>query len=281
MIGRATICIVSLAFLTSAGAQAQAPSPVPDVVILRDGGLVRGTIVEAPADGPVTIQLVTGDVRTYPRADVEYAGPESSRPVPPRPLDVHVPTSQTAVPAESPPSVADVPAPSRDEVRLRVTSVTPGLELNVQTGSATITAGLGYGSGGAVLEQYRALCTAPCEATLPRGTYSLMVRDERGRTYAVRERTSVSQPSELALGLRRPRGARIAGTVLMAVGVVLSAVGFSQVPKYDILDESSQWNTHFALGCSGLGLIGIGGMTVGFIRTRGVIEVRPMGFAPH
>ena len=62
---------------TAALAQAQVP---PDVVRLRGGGLVRGTIIEHLPGGPVHIQLVTGEERRIEADQVEWAGPATEMP---------------------------------------------------------------------------------------------------------------------------------------------------------------------------------------------------------
>src|SRR4051794_21414836 len=51
------------------------PASPPDVVKLKDGSLLRGTIVELKAKEFVQIQLLTGEVRRLGMDQVEYAGP--------------------------------------------------------------------------------------------------------------------------------------------------------------------------------------------------------------
>jgi len=61
-------------------------SPPKDIVRLRSGGIVRGTIVESVPGDAVKIQLVTGEVRMIPYGETTYAGPD----VPPVPVATHV-----------------------------------------------------------------------------------------------------------------------------------------------------------------------------------------------
>lgn len=48
----------------------------PDLVLLQDGGMVRGTIVESLVNEHVDIRLVDGQTRHFPWEDVKYAGPK-------------------------------------------------------------------------------------------------------------------------------------------------------------------------------------------------------------
>jgi hypothetical protein len=49
----------------------------PDVVRLKNGGLLRGTISELVPGDFVSIVLITGESRKVPYADVQYAGSSS------------------------------------------------------------------------------------------------------------------------------------------------------------------------------------------------------------
>ena len=66
---------------------ASAPaSPPKDIVHLRSGGIVRGTIVESLPGDAVKIQLVTGEIRTIPYSETTYVGPDT----PPAPAPAQV-----------------------------------------------------------------------------------------------------------------------------------------------------------------------------------------------
>lgn len=47
---------------------------LPDVVLLKNGGMIRGAIVELVPGGHVLIRLPSGDERRFDMAEVEYAG---------------------------------------------------------------------------------------------------------------------------------------------------------------------------------------------------------------
>ncbi|WP_434415000.1 hypothetical protein [Nannocystis pusilla] len=137
-----------------------APAPVPaqelpppvvyDTVILRDGSVLRGTILELHQDREVIIQL-TGGARTIPWADIAsttFAGAATTSP------EGHVPADINAVAAED--EVA--PGPSRPRIFIELTR--PGdvhlLEAVAPIGAANPQAARA-GLAGA-----RSVCRAPC-----------------------------------------------------------------------------------------------------------------------
>lgn len=63
----------------SSPAPATAPAAMPDIVVLKDGSMLRGTIVELDKQKEVTIQLPTGKTRTIAMSEVTYAGAEADR----------------------------------------------------------------------------------------------------------------------------------------------------------------------------------------------------------
>ena len=64
--------------LAAAQTTGGAGSAPPDIVRLKDGGMVRGTIIELVPNGSVKIQLADGQTRTFAMADTTYAGPASA-----------------------------------------------------------------------------------------------------------------------------------------------------------------------------------------------------------
>lgn len=68
-------CVLVLAWQTDAQAQG-----TTDTVILVDGTLVRGTIVEVSPNAYVVIQTATGETRRFEVANVRYAGPSERAP---------------------------------------------------------------------------------------------------------------------------------------------------------------------------------------------------------
>jgi hypothetical protein len=68
-------CVWVLAWQVDAHAQGTA-----DTVILQDGTLLRGTIVEVSPNAYVVIQTATGETRRFEVANVRYAGPSERAP---------------------------------------------------------------------------------------------------------------------------------------------------------------------------------------------------------
>lgn len=64
-----------LAFAMTLSGRALANSP-PDLVRLKNGGMVRGSILELVPDSFVVVELKNGETRRFEMSEVEYAGPE-------------------------------------------------------------------------------------------------------------------------------------------------------------------------------------------------------------
>lgn len=175
--------ILCVAVCSSPGlAMAQSTPDLPDVVLMTDGGMARGTIVESVPGAQVTIRLASGESRTIAWAAVRYAGPESERPAPPNPRG-----EAEADPVDPASEFSD---PTIEEVRVRVASDQRGLALHRVTGqfvshgvAPTTYRFVRTAWGGRTLEadyqsstRYRGyesevLCEAPCELSLLPGRY--------------------------------------------------------------------------------------------------------------
>jgi hypothetical protein len=83
----------ALAQGAAAAAPPSAPVTPPDLVLKRDGSMLRGTIIEKVAGQYVSIQLVDGQTRRVPMSEVRYAGIANQAP--------------TDAGAETPPDEAD------------------------------------------------------------------------------------------------------------------------------------------------------------------------------
>lgn len=169
-----TLAFALLTWLSSSApgrASAQAPSDAPDVVVLADGGFVRGTLVEhAPGQYAVLLTL-GGQLRRFEAKDLSYVGPAQGMPRP-----APAPTPPAANPSGTPPVNTQAPSPTAApealpsdasvmvEVRFEATQPVEVLERN---GVSTSANGMATG------ESYAPLCTAPCVTTLRPGTYTL------------------------------------------------------------------------------------------------------------
>ena len=142
----------------------------PDVVELKNGGMLRGTISESVPGEYVTIVLITGETRKIADSEVRRAGRDTGR-APVEPAPVSAPSSAKA---EFPKRVSDdrkaqpFAVVHAAEARVKVVSVPQGNTLFVRS------------AAGAALA-YDELCTAPCEVSLPAGTHTFAVAEPDGK----------------------------------------------------------------------------------------------------
>lgn len=203
------VLVVWLSSGVAAVASAQTP---PDVVELRNGGMVRGTLVENIPGDHVTIQLATGEVRTFPASDVVRVG--SSTPDP-----VMVPEPTYAQPAMG--MAAQPPT-----VNLRVVGDSEGISLHRLTGTASVSVWTGRGVGTAAIDQFAIMCGAPCEQAIPAGSYTLGVSQGNGMARrADHSIWHIDHDMTLALEYESREGIRIAGWVIFGVASLGYALG--------------------------------------------------------
>jgi hypothetical protein len=209
-----------------------APAPAAaaeakDVVRLKNGGLLRGTISELVPGDTVTIVTATGKTREIAMAEVAYAGPADKDP------DSHAAPAATAaapasttLPSDETTSEVTVRA---DKATLKLESEPPGLTFHRASGSA-----FAAGSGGvAVARGYQRLCTAPCEVTLPAGSEVLAISEGNGFP---REAGAVTLPagtSRVKGSLESRSGMRVAGWVI-AVGSIVGGTALMLTASKDV-----------------------------------------------
>ncbi|HJL16772.1 MAG TPA: hypothetical protein RMH99_14005 [Sandaracinaceae bacterium LLY-WYZ-13_1] len=192
--------------LPASDAAAQAP---PDVVMTRDGGMMRGTIVEHVPNSHVVLQMPTGETRRIDGSWVTYAGPASGAP-------------DAAAPGTS---------SGRGGVRLRLEADQPRTTFHLLTGTATATA---WGPGGTAFARAHAfdrLCTAPCETSLPTGTQRLGLSVGDGDAIAAPS-VDIPGPGTLVGTYTDNTGIRVAGWTLFGVGAA-TGIGIMLVPLFD------------------------------------------------
>lgn len=177
---------------SSASSQAQpapsGPLATPDIVVRKDGSMLRGTIFDRnPKD--VTIQLPNGHMRTIPMGEVTYAGPETE--------------------------MSNHGAPTKgSERRGAGRSSTMTLELTADLPEATFFLRPGTVAGG-----YQALCTAPCAATIPAGRHRFAVAQGRNSAIEVEGTTTLTSDSLVAARYESRAGLRAAGWTILGVGL--------------------------------------------------------------
>jgi hypothetical protein len=185
----------AVTFAQSAPAPVAVHGAAPDVVRLKDGSLLRGTISELLAGDSVTIVTVTGEVRKFSIADVTYAGPASAERGPPPPA-----------------------APPTPAATVTLLSEPEGLVFNLVTGLIV------EGRRGPHLGRvYQPLCSAPCTIGLLPGVQQLALSrpGELPRTPLLV--TIPSGSSEFHGYYESRAGVRVAGWIFAAAAAVTGA----------------------------------------------------------
>jgi hypothetical protein len=140
------------------GQTAPAPSPTPqaplrpgsDVIYLKGGGILRGTIVDAIPNAQARIQLATGEIATVPWQQIDKI--EQSRSAPP---------AGTTPPAPAPTQPPGPPAPPPPPSAIIAVHVDgpDGAELQQDAGN----------------DDWKTVCQVPCDKQLPTGrNYRIM-----------------------------------------------------------------------------------------------------------
>ena len=148
--------VLTLALLAPSLAPAPlAAQPAPEQTVwLKNGGFVRGALVELVPGDHVTLQLVTGEIRRILTTDIDRLGASPAPPSSGPPLS----TPPAATPPAAPPAsglVANVPSPlasARPEQALVRVTAPPQIELQVRPR----------------LERgpWTTVCLAPCDRSL-------------------------------------------------------------------------------------------------------------------
>jgi len=216
---------LSLSAIASAQAPAAtaAPSPPPpsvgisDVVQLKDGSMVRGTIIELRSGVSVTIELPTGQTREFKMDEVLYAGAFAAAPQPAA-VAAPAPGSASVAPAgASPPAGPNGPPPNTAKIRLEAAEP---LTFSVATSTSEASIASGRHTGANILiEHFDRLCTAPCDAELPSGRYRFSLTKDEG-TLSVRNEVPVSPGDTLKGEIKSFRTMRIAGLVIGGAALV-------------------------------------------------------------
>jgi hypothetical protein len=196
-----------------------APSAPLDVVLLKDGGMVRGTIAEMVAGEQVTILTIAGQTRTFPMAEVEYAGPASKMPSQ-DPKSEPVPVKDARSTEGDGDKVRPLVTVHGKEAQLSLVGKSDGITFHRRSASA-------IGTGGTALG-YDVMCTAPCEVSVPSGSYRLGL-SRKGEVATEAEDDVVVPPGQSTIeGEYIDRsGTRTAGWIVFGVSVA----SFMVVPK--------------------------------------------------
>lgn len=261
MLGAALSAVVLLGVVNSARAEEpSAPAAAPkgsDIVRLKNGGLLRGTIVELLPGESVTITTATGKTREVAMAEVDYAGPGEKDPAASHESAAYVPpesetTKETSRGASSP--VKPYVTVTGQTAYLHLVSEPEGLTFHRKSGTAT--------SGYIQAIGFDRLCVAPCDIEIPAGTEELSLSKPNG---APVKPSAVELPagnSEIVGRYNSKVGVRVAGIVVLSVGVAVG-MGLVLASMPDASDLNSEIDTGM-LGV-GFGLMAAGGLAGGIM----------------
>lgn len=261
--------LVTALLLTAslAGAQEPASSPAvttpPDVVLLKDGGMVRGTISELKANDFVVITLSSGESRKIPMSEVGFAGPASEAPS----HAARAETEAKAAAAKTKPVAHTATAPE-GTVRVDFDSEPSGVRFHIRTGeSVGQVSGTGLGGPGVsvTFDDYTSLCEAPCSADLKPGTYVFGLSTEDDAPIKAEESITVDKETALYGRYVSYGGMRVAGWITLVASVVGgTAMMLTSIPH---CTGPGPCSPNMGLLVGGAAVM-IGGGTVGFFMTR-------------
>ncbi|MBI5532280.1 MAG: hypothetical protein HY898_06180 [Deltaproteobacteria bacterium] len=255
----ATMGALVLATTLVQTSQAQVPPPPPppashkpatpgdDMVVLNDGTTLRGTISELKPGRSVLIVLLTGESRRIPMSEVSYAGSAAAR------------NGGEGVPVQL---RADKPA---------ITFYyNASLTMRGDDKASAIT--------------YKRICTAPCETTLPPGSYIMALSKGTSTDPApVEEPVVVNGPTSLQGTHTSYKALRVASAVVgigSAIGGVI-LIGFGLMKSKDTCDAAGckteadpDWNK-VAVGA---GVIIVGAIASAIMNKSDTATVRVVPF---
>lgn len=170
---------------------------------------------------------------------------------PPPPVEVaEVPPSILSPPAEG------TPPPISTMTTIKFNGVQPGLTLHVKEAG---------GIGG----PYRPLCTAPCEAQLPSGSYNLALNIEGYRLARISGQANFTAAEVQLTGTYRSRkGARVTGAALLGV---FAAFGTALVVMGVVFDLDDDGIVPFSMGLLSYGVAFGAGFPLLFAKPRGTV----------
>lgn len=187
----------------------------PDVVRLKDGGFMRGTISELVPGQYVVITLPNGEARRVEMDKVEYAGP-----------DQNTGSSESDEPG-GPRTAAPRTKPETRGLRLHLTSPDQGARfyLPVSTRIGRTQGNALEGDRKVRINEFRELCKAPCDVTLDPGTYALaMTVDDDDDPIRADTEIELVKPMSVEGEYTSYVGVRAAGYVISLAGLIAGVV---------------------------------------------------------
>ena len=205
------VAVVASLSATTAVLAAYAATP-PDIVRTKDGGMMRGTIIESIPNERVDIMLSNGESRTIPMTDVVYAGTASADP-----------GAAPPVTARPPPARKTASRPAT--IRLELKTDQAGLTFHRKLGTSQGYASGGFGGGTEVVTTHlEQVCSAPCAVELPRGSYEFGLSLEGSRVLETGTEFELNGDTRLHGRVESRTGIRVAGWLTIAASIVVGAV---------------------------------------------------------
>jgi hypothetical protein len=227
-------------------------------VRLKNGGLVRGTIVELVPNDSVTIQLGDGRTRKFPIADTTFAGSAAKDPEGSPPDEEHKPYA--IIHAE--------------RAHLSLVSDEGIVTFHLQTG----TTGL-VDTPSVKAEGYDRLCTAPCSVDVPAGAHRFALSNPSGDVVATDNDVIVKGSETLRGHVVYRHGMRVGGILLaslgpaLGVGAIVLGVGLSS-------NAQSEAPTPLILGGTAVAVVSlIAGLIMATRFDYSVVHVEPSAAA--
>jgi hypothetical protein len=226
------------------GARAQPPaSPGSDVIYLKNGGILRGTIIDAIPNAQARIQLATGEIATVPWSEIARFE--------------HGSTPSTPAPPPQPPARPEPKRAALGGVMVHIDSPSP-VELQ-RKGDVSMQL-----STGPSARLWETVCASPCDQQIAtKGLYRIVGDGARPSG----EFGLPSAPGPVTLTVSpSSTGWFVGGIVLLSVGGITMLVGLfiglvaSLASTVDTSGTSQDWATGgwtaFGLGAAGL-VVGI------------------------
>jgi hypothetical protein len=258
-------------------------SQVDDIVEFKEGGFVRGTIIELVPNDHVVLLTPSGEKKTFKMAEVKYAGSVSKQPHdrevnsnnPPK--DENQPEDkqekEDKKPEKKVPEVKPQPVPATNQASISFRSNMEGVTLMERGGQS---AGIAYANDGTVVamqaSHFRDICVGPCTGTMSKGHHFLGVRSPKGYLIGGNELVEIKGPSTVDAKVKSKANARTAGMVLAFGGAGLIVLG----PTLLAADATEDTTAAFALTGVGLGLSLLGCVVFFASKDSVTFEVTPL-----
>jgi hypothetical protein len=226
-------------------------SPGSDVIYLKNGGILRGTIIDAIPNAQARIQLATGEIATVPWSEIARFEHGNAT----------TPPGQPAPARPEPKTPAPAPSGLTSGIRVHIDSPSD-VELQYREGVR--------GSGNKA--PWETVCTSPCDRQMStQGQYRIVGDGARPS----REFMLPSAGGTVTLSVSpASTGWFVGGIILMSVGGVTMLVGLfiglvaSLVSTVDSSGTSQDWATGGWTACG----IGAAGLILGMFATFGNVH---------